>query len=255
MTRPVVVLSHCLADEACRYDGEALRDPVVAMLAPFVTFRPVCPEIAIGLGVPRDPVHLVECGSGVAMVQPSTGLDLTERMHAFAARFLTSLGPVDGFLLKGRSPSCGISETKVFDRRGERVVRRGDGLFAAAALLAFAGTAVEAEDRLGDVTIRDRFLTRVFASARLRAVRSTAGLAHLHAEDGTLLLARSKPAMRALGRIVASAEGLPFAGVLSRYREEISRALARPARAAMRRSDRLPFDPYPAALAARLRVG
>jgi len=110
MTRPVVVVSSCLGKEACRYNGAALDDPFVASLADHVTLRPVCPELEVGLGVPRDPVRLVARGADVAMVQPKTGLDLTEAMRSFSASFLDGLGSVDGFVLKGRSPSCGLSQ-------------------------------------------------------------------------------------------------------------------------------------------------
>jgi len=230
MTKPVVVLSHCLANEACRYNGEAIRDPVVAQMAPFVQFQPVCPEVAIGLGVPRDPVRLVEGVEGVTMVQPSTGLDLTTRMNGFSKRYLAALAPVDGFLLKGRSPSCGIAQTKVYAAEGKRIARRGHGLFAQSVLDAHPDLAVEEEGRLLDFAIRDHFLTRVFASARLRAVRSMAGLVRFHAAHKFLLLGHDQTGMRELGRIVGNAEGRPFDEVHRRYAERCAKALARPAR-------------------------
>jgi len=231
MTRPVVVLSHCLADRPCRYNGVAIRDPYVALMANFVAFKPVCPEVDIGLGVPRDPIHLADDGGGgVRLVQPATGLDVTEKMRAFAERFLKSLGPADGFLLKGRSPSCGIGDVKVHSSDGKRVVRREAGIFAAAVLEGFPGTAVEEEGRLNDFSIRDHFLTRVFASARLRQVRSMSALVGFHASHKLLLMAHNQAAMRDLGRVVANHEKLPLPDVLARYREGLGRALARPAK-------------------------
>lgn len=230
MIRPVVVLSHCLAEEACRYNGQAIRDPVVAAMDPYVTFRPVCPEVAIGLGVPRDPIRLVAERGGVALVQPSTGLDLTAKMRAFSRGFLDRLDPVDGFLLKGRSPSCGISQVKVHSSDGKRVERKGRGIFADAVLDAHPDAAVEEEGRLGDFTIREHFLTRIFASARLRRVRSASGLVRFHATHKLLLLSHRETGMRSLGRIVANAERLPLDEVLARYAEGLAHALARPAR-------------------------
>jgi uncharacterized protein YbbK (DUF523 family)/uncharacterized protein YbgA (DUF1722 family) len=234
MTRPVLVVSRCLGTERCRYDGGAIRDPVVASLADHVTMLPACPEVAIGLGVPRDPVRLVARGAGVAMVQPRTGRDLTSEMRAHATAFLDALGPVDGFLLKGRSPSCGISQVPVHAPSGSRAPGRGRGLFAEAVLERHPTLAVEEEGRLGDFAIREHFLTRVFASARLRQVRSIADLVRFQATHKFLLLAHDQAGMRALGRVVANAEGLPFEVVRARYAARFHRALARRARAPAR---------------------
>lgn len=234
MTKPVIVLSHCLADEACRYNGQALRDAVVAQLAPFVTFRPVCPEVEIGLGVPRDPVRLVERGDDVALVQPKTGRDVTQPMRSFSARYLEALGPVDGFLLKGRSPSCGILQTKIHAEDGSRVARRGNGIFAGAVLEHHPALAVEEEGRLLDFAIRDHFLTRVFASARLRAVRSLSALVAFHAAHKFLLLGHDQTGMRELGRMVANAQGRSFGELHRLYGERFGHALSGPARAGPR---------------------
>ncbi len=234
MIRPAIVLSHCLADRACRYNGQALNDPIVKMLSGHVDFKPVCPEVAIGLGVPRHPIQMVDAAGGVRLVQPATGLDVSAKMRAFAERFLKSLGPVDGILLKGRSPSCGPDNVKVHASVEGRVARRGPGLFAAAVIERFPGTALEEEGRLTDFSIRDHFLTRAFTAARFRAVRSMAALVRFHAAHKLLLLAHHQAALRELGRIVANHERLPLAAVLERYREGLGRALAKPARAPSR---------------------
>ena len=117
--RPRVVVSACLGFAAVRYSGELIPDKVVAALKEHVDFVPVCPEVEIGLGVPRPVVRLVRGEEGPRMVQPKTGEDLTERMRAFSQRFLQGLGEVEGFLLKNRSPSCGLKSA------GYRVVRCG----------------------------------------------------------------------------------------------------------------------------------
>jgi uncharacterized protein YbgA (DUF1722 family)/uncharacterized protein YbbK (DUF523 family) len=191
--RPIVAMSLCLGEAEVRYDGAALRDPFAAKLAPFVDLRPVCPEVEIGLGVPRAPVKIV----GGRLLQPATGLDVTERMRDFAARFLKGLGEVDGFLLKSRSPSCGVRDVK---RGGEA---KGAGLFAEAALAAYPAAAVEDEGRLLNFRIREHWLTRIFAAAELRGVRGKGGLVRFHARHKLLLMAYRETSLRALGRLVA----------------------------------------------------
>jgi len=75
-----VVSSKCLEFEACRYNGVMIPDPFVRKLIPLADFLPVCPEMEIGLGVPRDPIRVVSEKGGLRLIQPSTGLDCTEKM-------------------------------------------------------------------------------------------------------------------------------------------------------------------------------
>jgi len=242
--KPRLVLSKCLELEACRYNGVAIRTPLVTRLAPHVELVPVCPEVEIGLGVPRDPVRLVRLsGSGGApdeaphMVQPSTGKDLTEAMTSFSDRFLGAAGEVEGFLLKSRSPSCGIKDTKVFTpASGEHKgmpVDKGAGLFARAVLDRFPDAAIEDEGRLTNFRIRHHFLVKLFTLARLRAVRESGRMAELvrfHAEHKHLFMAYHQTAMRGMGRLVANPDKRPVDAVLAEYRDLLVRALARPAR-------------------------
>lgn len=208
--RPIVAMSLCLGDAAVRYDGAALRDPFAARLAPFVDVRPVCPEVEIGLGVPRAPIKIV----GGRLVQPATGLDVTDRMRDFASRFLEGLGDVDGFLLKSRSPSCGVKDV----RRGGGA--KGAGLFGEAVLAAYPEAAVEDEGRLLNFRIREHWLTRIFAAAELRGVRGKGSLVRFHARHKLLLMAYRETALRALGRLVAKG------GSPAEYRAGFAAALA-----------------------------
>ncbi len=155
--RPILVASLCLGDAGVRYDGRAIRDAFFAELAPHVELRTVCPEMEIGLGVPRAPIERV----GGRLLQPSTGRDLTADMRRFAEAWLNGLGPVDGFLLKSRSPSCGVRDV---NRSGR------PGFFAEAVLARYPHAAVEEEGRLGEPGCRERFLTRLFLSAGLRTL-------------------------------------------------------------------------------------
>lgn len=112
--RPEVVVSKCLGFDACRWNGETVREDFVEMLGPWVRWHPVCPEVAMGLGVPREPIRVVEQKGAPRLVQPATGRDYTEAMEKFSAAHLDGLGPVDGFLLKNRSPSCGPLDVKIY---------------------------------------------------------------------------------------------------------------------------------------------
>jgi uncharacterized protein YbbK (DUF523 family)/uncharacterized protein YbgA (DUF1722 family) len=230
--RPRLVSSACLEMEACRYNGQAIRARFLPRLAPYVELVPVCPEVEIGLGVPRPPVRLVAIGEEIRMQQPETGRDVTAEMNRFSDRFLSGVGAVDGFLLKSRSPSCGPKDVKVYAGEGGPRNERDAGLFAAAVAERFPSAALEDEGRLTNYRLRHHFLTRLFLGARLRALpESAAALSRFHAENKLLLLAHSETGMRELGRLVANAERLPAVEVKRRYVEGFAAALARPPRA------------------------
>lgn len=229
--KPRLVVSACLGFAAVRYSGELIPDKVVAALREHVDFLPVCPEVEIGLGVPRPVVRLVRGEGGIRMVQPRTGEDLTERMQAFGRGFLEGLGQVEGFLLKNRSPSCALKDAKVYAHpEGGGVVGKGAGLFARLVEERFPLLPKEDEGRLTNARIRAQFLTRVFGLARLREVRDLASLQAFHARYKLLLMAYSQKEARALGRFLAEAQGRPFPEVHRAYEEGFLRATERPYR-------------------------
>lgn len=232
--KPVVVISRCLDMDPVRYNGQVIPYDFVGQLAPWVRFVPVCPEVEIGLGVPRDPVRIVAVDGEARLVQPGTGRDLTDAMADFAERFLGQLGDVDGFLLKNRSPSCGISDVKVY-QGGDAAASatRGPGLFGGRVLERHPGLAIEDEGRLRNYRIREHFLTRLFALARLRIGVAPGGpldLVRFQAENKFLLMAYDQGRARELGRIVANPQGRPYREVLARYREAFQIALREPPR-------------------------
>jgi len=237
---PRVVLSECLELEACRYNAQTIRSSVMRLVDPFVEFIPTCPEVEIGLGVPRDPIRLVasDAGagddgahSGLTLIQPSTSRDLTERMTEFGHGFADATDDVDGLLLKSRSPSCGIKDVKVYGAAEDApVVRKDAGLFAGIMMDRYPLAAMEDEGRLTNAELRHHWLTRIFASARLRAAVAAgpAGLVDFHTRYKLVLMANSPAGQRELGRLVAEA-GSAFDDVVPGYRAGFAEAMAEPA--------------------------
>ncbi|MBW3535783.1 MAG: DUF523 and DUF1722 domain-containing protein [Gemmatimonadetes bacterium] len=229
--RPRLVVSRCLELDACRYNGALIRAPLVGALAAHVELVPVCPELEVGLGVPRDPIRLVRGAQGARLVQPSTGRDLTDAMRVFGHAFLGSLADVDGFLLKSRSPSCGIDAVKVYaEDDGARPVDSAPGMFAASVLARFPHHPVEHEGRLTDAAVRDHWLTALFAMASLRGARegrSGETLAEVHARHELVLMACEPAGRSALGRLVADAGVLPSGRLWEAYADGFRRVLAR----------------------------
>lgn len=233
--RPRVVVSACLEFEAVRYNGARIPDAVIRSLMPHVEFLPVCPEVEVGMGVPRDPVRLVQTPEGVRMLQPETEQDWTEPMRDFAQAFLEALGPVDGFILKSRSPSCGIREVKLYPQASTIPASgKGTGLFARAVLERFPDYPVEDEGRLTNLQIREHFLTRIFALALWRRYQERGrvrDLVEFHTQYKLLLLYYNQTLLRELGQLVAQADRVPREELFRRYEALFRRALARLPRA------------------------
>lgn len=232
-SRPRLLVSRCLELDPCRYDGAVVPEPLVSALVRHVEVVPICPEVAIGLGVPRDPIRVVVASDGSRrLVQPSTGRDLTSAMIEFRRTFLEGHSPIDGALLKAKSPSCGIRNVKQFaSAASEEPVDASVGLFAEA-MLRVEGQAAADELELADLDARDHFLTRVFAHARLRAARAQGTLSALmrfHAEHKLLLLAHHEPALRELGPWIANPDGRSLDALWNRYEPKARGALAHPA--------------------------
>lgn len=231
--RPRVVVSACLGFEACRYNGEVIPNRFLQALPPHVDLLRVCPEVEIGLGTPRDPIRIELDGEAEILYQPTTDRDLTRAMERFAAGWLADLSDVDGFVLKSRSPSCGVHDAKRYRRgKGPKPMRAGSGpgLFAEAARTRFPTLPFEDEGRLTNLRLREHFLTRIFTTAAFRAVRrkrTMAALVSFHAENKLLFMAANQTRMRVMGRIVANADALPIEDVLDAYEPELGAMLSK----------------------------
>jgi uncharacterized protein YbbK (DUF523 family) len=109
--------------------------PWLRKLASKAEIVSVCPEAEIGLGVPRKPINLVKEEYGVRVIQSETGLELNEELVSFSQGYLRFIGKVDAYVLKSRSPSCGLGTTKIQQNDGSFEV--GSGVFAAYAMKFF----------------------------------------------------------------------------------------------------------------------
>jgi len=230
-----VGISSCLLGEQVRYDGGHKRDAFLTdELARHVEFVPLCPEVEIGLGVPRPTLRLERRGDDVRMVVTESGEDLTEPMRSWAqgaAERIAAAG-LDGYVLKKSSPSCGMERVKVYDENGAPAPG-GRGLFAAALMERLPLLPVEEEGRLRDARLREHFVARIFARARVREFLASdwgpAQLVEFHAGEKMLVRVHDPGLALELGRLVAEAGRLDRAELAARYEELHARALAKPA--------------------------
>jgi len=130
--RVKIGVSSCLLGQEVRYNGGHKQDRfLVSSLSRFVDYVPVCPEVAIGLGIPRPPIRLVgDPDRPKAVGTDDSTMDVTSRLQSFAQDTVPSLGEICGYILKKDSPSCGMERVKVYSEKGGAAERKGQGVFA-----------------------------------------------------------------------------------------------------------------------------
>jgi uncharacterized protein YbgA (DUF1722 family)/uncharacterized protein YbbK (DUF523 family) len=230
-------ISSCLLGQKVRFDGGHKRDAfLVDTFGTFVEWVPVCPEVELGLGTPREALRLVRKGDEIRMVNTRSGRDISTEMRQWAQARVDALAgeQLCGYVLKKDSPSCGMERVKIYAEAG-MAEKNGRGFFAEALMARFPRLPVEEEGRLSDPRLRDNFVERVFAYVRLRALfaaRWTIGdLVRFHTAHKMALLAHSTEPYNELGRLVARAKSLARGDVETRYRELFMDGLAKMATA------------------------
>ncbi|NCO35332.1 MAG: hypothetical protein AUJ92_21970 [Armatimonadetes bacterium CG2_30_59_28] len=203
-------ISSCLLGQEVRFDGGHKCDRFITQtLGQFCEFVPVCPEVEVGMGVPRESVRLIGSSGAPRMVGVKSGTDWTDRMVEYARNRVAELEsePLHGYILKKRSPSCGMDGVRVYGEKG-MPNRNGRGLFAGALVNCYPLLPVEEEERLQDMPIRDNFIERVFAYYRwmelLRSSPAPRDLVAFHTRHKCALVAHSPEEYRQLGRLVAT---------------------------------------------------
>ncbi len=224
--RPKLLLSACFL-EACRYNGAYISDDFVKSLQNYVNIVKVCPEAFIGLGIPRDPIVIQKNETELKLIQPSTGLDLSQKMKNFSKEFVKNID-IDGAILKSKSPSCGVYSAKYFGK-SEMSLGKGPGFFAMELLKAFPNIPTEEEKRLLDKDLRFHFLTRLYAvsdlNSSLKDMKDYSELINFHTKYKLLLMFYNQSVMKSMGKFVANSSKEDFEKVKSTYKEMFLKAI------------------------------
>jgi len=218
-----VGISTCLLGQKVRFDGGHKRDRYITdILGEFFRFVPVCPEVEVGMGVPRESVRLEGTPEAPRMVAPKSGKDWTLTMNRYSDKRVRQrdFSDICGYILKKDSPTCGMERVRVYGPSG-MPARNGQGLFAGSLMQHHPLLPVEEEGRLNDLKLRENFIVRVFAYWRLRNLFSPGfGLSRLvkfHTEHKYLLLAHSPRHYQSLGRLVATSKKMSPAEIRQEY--------------------------------------
>lgn len=233
LVKPRVVVSKCIEFEHCRWNGAIIQSPFIRILKSNVDFIPVCPEFEIGLGIPRDPVRIIKKDEDLKLIQSNTEKVLTNAMSEFSLKFLHSLDEIDGFILKSKSPSCGLFQTKYYHsmQKGAAVLGRGPGLFGKIVLQELPELAIETEGRLNNFRIREHWLTKLYIIAlfhKIKKNKSMHELVNFHTQNKFIFMAYNQIGMRDMGKIVANLEKATFQEIINKYETKLFEILINP---------------------------
>jgi uncharacterized protein YbgA (DUF1722 family)/uncharacterized protein YbbK (DUF523 family) len=200
----------------------------VRLLKNHVHFVTACPEVEIGLGTPRDTIRIEKNEDEIELIQPKTGLNLTEKMNHFAKERIGKLPAIDGAILKSKSPSCGLKGIPIYKGSG-RTAEKAVGFFAKDVLDSFGGLAVEDEGRLNNARIREHFLTKLFTLWNFRVLKSKPKmneLVNFQAVNKYLFISYNQTKTTELGRLVANQDKHPIEDVFEAYETKLTQLLA-----------------------------
>ncbi len=203
-------VSSCLLGQEVRHDGSHKRSQYISkVLAEYFDFVPFCPEMAVGLGVPRPTIRLVNDSGIHRLVETKDPeAEYTDDMHRVSSQYCETLGEICGYILKSKSPSCGMERVNLYNDKGH-AEKKGVGLFAQNLLEKYPNLPVEEEGRLNDPHLRENFIERVFAYHRWQQLKkeglNVSSLMEFHKKHKFSLLAHNEKIYRQLGPLVASA--------------------------------------------------
>ena len=218
-------ISACLMGEKVRFDsGHKNNTYIQGTLSDYFEFTSFCPEMDIGLGVPRQAIRLVSSEEGVRCIGSRTPeLDVTELLYQSAEKKKRWHEELCGYILKKDSPSCGMERVKLY--KSEMAERKGVGLYAERLMENFPNLPVEEEGRLGDARLRENFIQRVYIFSRWKSVKqngfSLSQLQNFHARHKYIFMSHDQIRAKQLGNLLANGSATELEDLSSTYLTEM----------------------------------
>jgi len=233
MTRIAVGISSCLLGNEVRHDGGHKHSRYcTGTLSRYFDFKPVCPELEAGLGVPRPTIHLRQIGDELRVFESKGNTDHTDRLSRFIRDKLPELGSLRGYILMAKSPSCGMERIKRHNAEGQVIDREARGVFAEALMQTYPLMPVEEDGRLNDPVLRENFIERVFAYDDwcLNVAGdhlSPQSLIAFHTRHKFQLLAHCEKTYRELGPLLGDLKHCDLEEVAAKYIEAFMAAMTK----------------------------
>lgn len=209
MTKIKIGIGSCLMGNPVRYNGEHKRaNQYIQNLKGFVELVPFCPEVGIGMGVPRETVRLVKEGDLIRLTDSNTQTENYHgQMREYALKQSTKLSQLSGYIFVKGSPSCGMERVTRFNEKAQSIDKKGVGIFADALAKMYPMMPVEEDGRLNDPVLRERFITRVYVWHAWREMMKEPikpkDLIDFWSRHKYLVMSRHYPSYKILGRLLS----------------------------------------------------
>ena len=217
MSKIPLGVSQCLLGDQVRFDGGHKHNHYLTdVLSEYMEFRPVCPEVAIGLGVPRKPIRLVVAGDETQVLSvEKPDMNVTDALVEQAKFAVEQMPDICGYVFMQKSPSCGAFGVKRYSSEGVFMDNKGRGAYAKRLMELMPLLPVEEAGRLNDAGLRDNFLTRVFAYHDFKTQVATAPTAKklidFYSRYKYQVMAHHVPSYFSIGRYLSNLSGLDIA--------------------------------------------
>lgn len=229
--KPKIAISACLLGAEVRFNGGHKESRLCSQaLSEHFDFVSLCPEVAIGLGIPRQPIRLVgDPAKPRAVGSVDSTLDVTHALHDYGASMAATHTDICGYIFMQKSPSCGLERVKVYQDGGRPAELSGRGIYAHAFCAAHPDLPAEEDGRLNDPVLRENFLTRVYAYSAwqdlLKEGLTRRSLTEFHARYKYLLMAHHPVQYKTLGNLLGSLGKNPPQAIAAQYFSELMKAL------------------------------
>ena len=229
--KPKIAISACLLGAEVRFNGGHKESRLCSQaLSEHFEFVPLCPEVAIGLSIPRQAIRLIgDPDQPQAVGSVDSGLNVTGPLHDYGVEMASVHSDICGYIFMQKSPSCGLERVKVYQDKGRPAELRGRGIYARAFCAAHPDLPVEEDGRLNDPVLRENFLTRVYAysawQALLKQGITRRSLTEFHASYKYLLMAHHPVQYKVLGNLLGSLGKRAPNEIAPQYFSELMKAL------------------------------
>lgn len=209
--KPLLGISACVTGQQVRFDkGHKRSDFCMEHLAPFVEYQTYCPEVAVGLPIPRPTIRQIQLEDGVHVSQPDHSGDVTQALTEYGQKIAQDISHLSGFIFCQKSPSCGMERVKVYQADGKGSKPSGIGLFAKQIMQQNPDLPCEENGRLCDPALRENFMIRVFTYRHWQDLLASGLTKHkliqFHSERKYLLMSHHLISYKETGRLLARAD-------------------------------------------------
>lgn len=233
-----VGISQCLLGEKVRYNGEHKRSPFCTdVLSEYFAFESFCPEVAVGMGIPRKPIRLVqkspaEGGSVDAVGVNDSSSNPSDALRQYAHKTAQTLGHLRGYILMQKSPSCGMERVTVYHENGNPLHHKGVGLYAEVLQRELPLLPIEESGRLQDAGLRENFIARVYAYDRWKDIEPTLNakaLLDFYSDYKYLIMAHEPQAYSQIGQLLSDMKARPLDDIAQDFIQQLMATLKKPA--------------------------